>query len=89
MDRWLKRAESSTGRTYFFNEKTKATAWTAPEGATVVNLVGSDDDSDDELGVAMADFSTREGFLLKAPPGTGRWKKRWMVADRTTKSLVW
>jgi len=77
--------------TFYVNEETGETAWKLPPGAAVAGTAAeeeTDSESDGELAPAL-DFTTRAGFLFKAPPSGGRWKKRWFVADRTTRKLVW
>jgi hypothetical protein len=92
MDRWLVAVDRDSGDMYFFNELTKKTTWELPAGvypaglAVVKDSIDAELDDDDD--VPSRPFA-REGYLLKAPPHGGKWRKRWLVADRVTQTLTW
>lgn len=58
-----------------------------------VGVAIEEDDPEDEEAPAMEDSSKRvfakEGWLNKADPKGRSWKRRWLVADRVTRTLTW
>jgi len=92
--RWLVAVDKASNEMYFFHEESLASTWTLPPGvkpsglavlegaATVEDDFPEDADGPDPI-------VAREGFLYKAPASTGKWRKRWMVADRVTRTLSW
>jgi len=89
---WLVTVDREVGEMCFVHAATGERVWELPGGITASGIAITTDPAMDGLQDEGAPFErvfAKDGFLLKAPKSTGRWLKRWIVADRVARTITW